>query len=113
MIGVDGDLDGVFNFPNFLFFDRDFILVLNLLDALFLYRMGYFFLLFHLAVAFADPFLVTLGGDLSEDAIVYPVDAAEDSIVDPGDAADAKASVGVVVAACTGALVMGVVAETV
>ncbi len=113
VVGADGDLDGFFNLPDFLFFDQDFILVLNLLDALFLDRMGSFFLLLSLAVAFADPFLVTSGGDLTEDATVYPLDAAADAIVDPGDATMAKASVGVVVASFTDALVMVVVATTV
>ncbi len=102
VIGVDGDLDRVFNLPNFLFFDQDLVRVLNFLNALFLDRTGCLYLLLRLAVAFADPFVVALGGDLAEDAIV-----------DPGDAAAEKMSVGVVVAASTDALVVLVVAATV
>ncbi len=88
--------------PDFLFFDRYFMLVLNLLDALFLDRTGSFFLLLCLAVTFADPFLGTLGGD-----------AEEDALVDPGDAAAANSSMGVVAAASTDALVMVVVVKMV
>ncbi len=58
MIGADEDLDGVFNLSDFLFFEQDFML-LNLLDALFLDRTESLFLLLCLAVALADPFLVS------------------------------------------------------
>ncbi len=91
VIEADDDFYRLLNLPDSLFFKREFMLF-NLIDVFFFDRTVYLIFLLRLAIALANPFLV--------------------SLMVPGVAGAEMASVGEVVAASTDVLVMVVIDAT-